>query len=50
MTRAPAVAYQLGIPVCSYSLDIGKEHTNLVDQALQRRIYDGKLQEGELDK
>lgn len=44
------VAYLLGIPVASYSLDIGKEHTNLVDDKLQKRIYDARLEAGELDK
>lgn len=44
------VAYLVGVPVCSYSLDIGQEHTNLIDDKLQRRIYEGRLEAGELDK
>eukprot|EP00897_Mesotaenium_endlicherianum_P005970 jgi/Mesen1/5400/ME000268S04600 len=44
------VAYLVGLPVVAYSLDIGKEHTNLMDNKLQKRIYEGRLEASELDK
>lgn len=44
------VAYLLGVPVVAYSLDTGKEHTNLVDAKLQKRLYEGALDAGELDR
>ncbi|KAI3850112.1 hypothetical protein MKW98_001056 [Papaver atlanticum] len=44
------VAYLLGLPILGYSLDIGKEHVNLVDERLQKLIYSGKLDAKELDR
>eukprot|EP00252_Welwitschia_mirabilis_P010310 TRINITY_DN23504_c0_g1_i1.p1 TRINITY_DN23504_c0_g1~~TRINITY_DN23504_c0_g1_i1.p1 ORF type:complete len:278 (+),score=53.75 TRINITY_DN23504_c0_g1_i1:364-1197(+) len=44
------VAYMLGVPVIGYSLDIGKEHINMVDERLQKRLYSGKLDDKELDR
>ncbi|MCO5558852.1 hypothetical protein L7F22_012441 [Adiantum nelumboides] len=44
------VAYLLGVPIVGYSLDIGKEHVNLVDEKIQKRIYEGKIDSKELDK
>jgi len=44
------VAYLLGVPIVGYSLDIGKEHVNLVDEKLQKRLYSGQLDEKELDR
>ncbi|RWR78418.1 hypothetical protein CKAN_00694900 [Cinnamomum micranthum f. kanehirae] len=44
------VAYLLGLPILDYSLDIGKEHVNLVDERLQKLIYSGQLDEKELDR
>ncbi|XP_031492756.1 uncharacterized protein LOC116259204 isoform X2 [Nymphaea colorata] len=44
------VAYLLGHPVLGYSLDIGKEHVNLIDERLQKLIYSGQLDEKELDR
>ncbi|KAI3981156.1 hypothetical protein MKX01_032296 [Papaver californicum] len=44
------VAYLLGLPILGYSLDIGKEHVNLVDEKLQKLIYSGKLDAKELDR
>uniref|UniRef100_A0A7N0U1R3 Uncharacterized protein n=1 Tax=Kalanchoe fedtschenkoi TaxID=63787 RepID=A0A7N0U1R3_KALFE len=43
------VAYLLGLPFIGYSLDIGKEHTNLTDQRLETLIYSGQLDAKELD-
>ncbi|KAK1256581.1 hypothetical protein QJS04_geneDACA024542 [Acorus gramineus] len=44
------VAYLLGLPILGYSLDIGKEHVNLVDERLQKLIYSGQLDQKELDR
>ncbi|GLJ52175.1 hypothetical protein SUGI_1109850 [Cryptomeria japonica] len=44
------VAYLLGVPIVGYSLDIGKEHVNLADEKLQKRLYSGQLDEKELDR
>ncbi|MCO5584244.1 hypothetical protein L7F22_038168 [Adiantum nelumboides] len=44
------VAYLLGVPIVGYSLDIGKEHVNLVDKKIQKRIYEGKIDSKVLDK
>lgn len=44
------VAYLIGLPILGYSLDIGKEHVNLVDDRLQKLIYSGQLDEKELDR
>ncbi|CAN6477855.1 unnamed protein product [Victoria cruziana] len=44
------VAYLLGHPVLGYSLDVGKEHVNLIDERLEKLIYSGQLDEKELDR
>lgn len=44
------VAYLLGVPIVGYSLDIGKEHVNLIDEKLQKRIYEGKIDSKDLDR
>ncbi|XP_020089673.1 uncharacterized protein LOC109711162 [Ananas comosus] len=44
------VAYLIGLPILGYSLDIGKEHVNLVDERLQELIYSGQLDDKELDR
>ncbi|XP_002964467.2 uncharacterized protein LOC9654551 isoform X2 [Selaginella moellendorffii] len=44
------IAYLVGLPVLGYSLDIGKEHVNLVDEKLQKKIYEGFLDGNELDR
>ncbi|KAJ0988584.1 hypothetical protein J5N97_006940 [Dioscorea zingiberensis] len=44
------VAYLIGLPILGYSLDIGKEHVNLVDERLQKLIYSGQLDNKELDR
>lgn len=44
------VAYLLGLPILNYSLDIGKEHVNLIDEKLEKLIYSGQLDAKELDK
>ncbi|KAI5324334.1 hypothetical protein L3X38_033407 [Prunus dulcis] len=44
------VAYLLGLPILGYSLDIGKEHVNLIDESLEKLIYSGQLDAKELDR
>ncbi|XP_012075227.1 uncharacterized protein LOC105636541 isoform X2 [Jatropha curcas] len=44
------IAYLLGLPILDYSLDIGKEHVNLIDQRLEKLIYSGQLDAKELDR
>ncbi|CAM6116441.1 unnamed protein product [Calypogeia fissa] len=44
------VAYLVGLPIVGYSIDIGKEHVNLLDEKLQERIYSGSFDARELDK
>ncbi|TVU16292.1 hypothetical protein EJB05_39846 [Eragrostis curvula] len=43
-------AHFLGLPILGYSLDIGKEHVNLLDERLQKLIYSGQLDQKELDR
>ncbi|KAF7135652.1 hypothetical protein RHSIM_Rhsim08G0007200 [Rhododendron simsii] len=45
-----SVAYLLGLPILGYSLDIGKEHVNLIDEKLEKLIYSGQLDAKELDR
>ncbi|KAK9279011.1 hypothetical protein L1049_012686 [Liquidambar formosana] len=40
----------LGLPILGYSLDIGKEHVNLIDGRLEKLIYSGQLDAKELDR
>ncbi|KAM6563692.1 hypothetical protein CsatB_023690 [Cannabis sativa] len=44
------VGYLLGLPILGYSLDIGKEHVNLIDERLEKLIYSGQLDAKELDR
>ncbi|XP_010681086.2 uncharacterized protein LOC104896084 [Beta vulgaris subsp. vulgaris] len=44
------VAYLLGLPILDYSLDIGKEHVNLISDKLEKLIYSGQLDSKELDR
>ncbi|OIW18200.1 hypothetical protein TanjilG_31320 [Lupinus angustifolius] len=44
------IAYLLGIPILGYSLDIGKEHVNLIDEKIEKLIYSGQLDAKELDR
>uniref|UniRef100_A0A1J3FS90 Uncharacterized protein n=1 Tax=Noccaea caerulescens TaxID=107243 RepID=A0A1J3FS90_NOCCA len=44
------VAYLIGLPIFGYSLDIGKEHVNLIDERLAKLIYSGQLDSKELDR
>ncbi|KAG7983048.1 hypothetical protein I3843_04G084500 [Carya illinoinensis] len=44
------VAYLMGLPILGYSLDIGKEHVNLIDERLEKLIYSGQLDSKELDR
>ncbi|KAM0842248.1 hypothetical protein ACQ4PT_058487 [Festuca glaucescens] len=44
------ISYLTGLPILGYSLDIGKEHVNLVDKQLEKLIYSGKLDQKELDR
>ena len=41
-------AHVLGVPVAGYSLMIGKEHTDLAEAALQRRLIEKTLEQGEV--
>eukprot|EP00242_Pyramimonas_sp_CCMP2087_P009257 CAMPEP_0198210600 /NCGR_PEP_ID=MMETSP1445-20131203/20937_1 /TAXON_ID=36898 /ORGANISM="Pyramimonas sp., Strain CCMP2087" /LENGTH=356 /DNA_ID=CAMNT_0043884697 /DNA_START=99 /DNA_END=1169 /DNA_ORIENTATION=+ len=44
------VAYFCGVPATGYSLDLGKEHTDLIEAKLQRRLNaKGKLNASEVD-
>lgn len=36
------IAYLCGVPITAYSIDLGKEHTDLLEAKLQRRIVDPK--------
>lgn len=44
------VAYFFGLPILEYSLDIGKEHVNLINDKLEKLIYSGQLDAQELDR
>ncbi|KAJ9541056.1 hypothetical protein OSB04_027562 [Centaurea solstitialis] len=44
------VAYLLGLPILGYSLDIGKENVNLIDERLEKLIYSGQLDAKEVDR
>lgn len=44
------VAYLIGVPIFGYSLDIGKEHVNLIDEKLEKLLYSGKLEAKDLDR
>ncbi|KAM0056037.1 putative peptidase M41 [Helianthus debilis subsp. tardiflorus] len=44
------VAYLLGLPILGYSLDIGKENVNLIDEKLEKILYSGQLDSKELDR
>lgn len=44
------VAYLLGLPILDYSLDIGKEHVNLINDKLEKLIYSGQLDAQDLDR
>ncbi|KAJ8437980.1 hypothetical protein Cgig2_033713 [Carnegiea gigantea] len=44
------VAYLLGLPILDYSLDIGKEHVNLINDKLEKLIYSGQLDAKDLDR
>ncbi|XP_059624375.1 uncharacterized protein LOC132267271 isoform X3 [Cornus florida] len=44
------VAYLLGLPILGYSLDIGKENVNLIDEKLEKMIYKGQLDAKDLDR
>lgn len=44
------VAYLCGVPATGYSLSLGKEHTDLIEAKLQRRLGSrGKLSDSEVD-
>ena len=43
-------AHVLGVPVAGYSLMIGKEHTDLAEAALQRRLIEKTLEQSEVDR
>uniref|UniRef100_A0ACD5UUB4 Uncharacterized protein n=1 Tax=Avena sativa TaxID=4498 RepID=A0ACD5UUB4_AVESA len=44
------ISYLTGLPILGYSLDIGKEHVNLIDKQLEKLIYSGQLDQKELDR
>ncbi|XP_044983662.1 uncharacterized protein LOC123450535, partial [Hordeum vulgare subsp. vulgare] len=44
------VAYLTGLPISGCSLDIGKQHVNLVDDHLQKMLYSGQLDQKEVDR
>ncbi|RHN42993.1 hypothetical protein MtrunA17_Chr8g0383001 [Medicago truncatula] len=44
------IAYLLGLPILGYSLDIGKEHVNLIDDRLEKLLYSGQLDAKEIDR
>ncbi|MFS8018648.1 putative peptidase M41 [Helianthus anomalus] len=44
------VAYLLGLPILGYSLDIGKENVNLIDEKLEKLLYSGQLDSKEIDR
>lgn len=44
------LSYLLGLPIVGYSLDLGKEHINLIDEKLQKKLYQGSLESSELDR
>ncbi|KAI9165098.1 hypothetical protein LWI28_007600 [Acer negundo] len=44
------IAYLLGLPILGYSLDIGKENVNLINDRLEKLIYSGQLDSKELDR
>ncbi|KAI3704318.1 hypothetical protein L1987_74535 [Smallanthus sonchifolius] len=44
------VAYLVGLPILGYSLDIGKENVNLIDEKLEKLLYSGQLDSKELDR
>ena len=44
------LAHLLGVPVAGYSLMLGKEHTDLAEAALQRRLIEKQLDEQEVNR
>ena len=34
-------AYMVGLPIVDYSLDLGKEHVNLLNETIEKKIYEG---------
>lgn len=44
------LGHLLGVPVAGYSLALGKEHTDLAEAALQRRLIEKQLSDEEVDK
>eukprot|EP00889_Picochlorum_renovo_P004701 jgi/Picre1/31731/NNA_007082.t1 len=43
-------AHVLGVPVAGYSLMLGKEHTDLAEAALQKRLVEKQLEASEVDR
>lgn len=35
------IAYMVGLPILGYSLDLGKEHVNLGNESVEKKIYEG---------
>lgn len=42
--------YLLGVPVVSYSLDIGRAHTDFAEAKLQQRLIERQLSDSEIDQ
>lgn len=43
------IGYLLGIPVTSYSLDIGQAHTDFAEAKMKSRLIERTLSDAELD-
>lgn len=44
------VTYLIGLSIIGYSLDIGMVHVNLIDERLQKLIYNGQLDGKQVDR
>lgn len=44
------IAYLLGVPIAAYSLEMGRQHVDLAQAALQRQLLAGRLEDEELDR
>jgi len=42
--------YLLGMPVASYSLDIGRAHTDFAEGKLQQRLIERQLDDSQIDQ
>lgn len=44
------ITYLIGLSIIGYSLDIGMVHVNLIDERLQKLIYNGQLDGKQVDR